>query len=301
MTPTARSTADTRSTARPRPLGGALPNLVLIGAQKCGTTSLHRYLDLHPEISMSRPKELNFFLHSPPFGNWPRGLEWYARHFDATAPVRGESSVNYTNLPRSARAAERMHGVIPGAKLIYMVRDPIERTVSHYLHARGLGYESRQITEALRDLDSEFVGRSRYHMQLAEFLRYYPPSSVLVAAQEDLLHRRAETLRRIFAFLGVEESFRSPKFERMWEVSRGKDRKYMLAYQASRRVGKRRWARLPTGLRWVVERVAYFPVWGGIRRPELEEPLRGELAACLQEDAERLRALTGQRFEEWSV
>src|SRR6059058_6332030 len=76
---------------------GALPNLIVIGAQKCGTSGLHYYLSLHPEVSMSRPKELNFFIVER---NWPRGTEWYAAHFEPRAIVRGESSPNYTAYPQ---------------------------------------------------------------------------------------------------------------------------------------------------------------------------------------------------------
>src|ERR687898_136777 len=75
---------------------GALPNLVVLGAQKCGTSGLHFYLDLHPEIAMSMPKELNFFIEER---GWPRGTDWYMQHFDPDAPIRGESSPNYTTYP----------------------------------------------------------------------------------------------------------------------------------------------------------------------------------------------------------
>ena len=90
--------------------GGALPNLVVIGAQKCGTSGLHYHLGLHPEISMSKPKELNFFIEER---NWPRGLDWYRAHFDARATVRGESSPNYTAYPQHLGVPERMHSVDP--------------------------------------------------------------------------------------------------------------------------------------------------------------------------------------------
>src|ERR671915_243608 len=76
---------------------GALPNLVIIGAQKCGTSVLHYYLGLHPEVSMSKPKELNFFIEER---NWPRGVEWYRGHFDPEARVRGEASPNYSAFPQ---------------------------------------------------------------------------------------------------------------------------------------------------------------------------------------------------------
>src|SRR6266550_2870057 len=83
---------------------GALPNLLVIGGLKCGTTSLHHYLNLHPEVAMSRPKELNFFVAEL---NWPLGEDWYATHFEASPAIRGESSPHYTNRPRFDGVAER--------------------------------------------------------------------------------------------------------------------------------------------------------------------------------------------------
>ena len=134
---------------------GALPNLIVIGGLKCGTTSLHHYLNLHPEIAMSRPKELNFFVAEL---NWDLGPDWYASHFDRAAPVRGETSPHYTNLPRFGGVAERMREVLGAeARIVYMVRDPIDRMLSHYLHNVGGGYESRPLETALADPDSAYV------------------------------------------------------------------------------------------------------------------------------------------------
>src|SRR3954453_13232385 len=83
---------------------GALPNLVVVGAQKCGTSGLHYYLGLHPEISMSRPKELNFFIEER---NFSRGVDWYRRHFGPAARVGGESSPKYTAYPQHEGLPER--------------------------------------------------------------------------------------------------------------------------------------------------------------------------------------------------
>ncbi|HYH61750.1 MAG TPA: hypothetical protein VD766_07780, partial [Solirubrobacterales bacterium] len=93
---------------------GALPNLIVIGAMKSGTSSLHFYLGLHPGIQMSQPKELHFFIDAASFepdpfvlapgetaplrgdGNWHRGEDWYRRFFDPSSPIRGESTVAYS-------------------------------------------------------------------------------------------------------------------------------------------------------------------------------------------------------------
>ena len=90
-----------------------MPNLIIIGGLKCGTTSIHHYLGLHPEIQMSKPKELNFFVDEL---NWDLGLDWYASRFDDRFKVRGESSPHYTNLPRFEGVAERIHEHCPDAQ-----------------------------------------------------------------------------------------------------------------------------------------------------------------------------------------
>ena len=89
-----------------------LPNLIVIGAAKCGTTSLHEYLDAHPEIAMSREKELYFFIEEK---NWNKGLAWYESNFDPHARVRGESSPGYTVFPLYQGVPERMAAIVPNA------------------------------------------------------------------------------------------------------------------------------------------------------------------------------------------
>jgi len=280
--------------------GGALPNLLVIGAQKAGTTSLHRYLDLHPEISMSRPKELSFFmLHPEPSDE---DLEWYKQHFPANVRVRGEASPNYTCYPQVSGIPARVHRLIPDARLIYMVRDPTERAVSSYLHSCAMGDEARPIADALDDPSTWYVSRSLYYAQLEKYLPYFRREQLLVVAQESLLGSRAETMRRIFRFLGVDDSFWSPGFEQMWEVSSGKGRKYRLAYRASRRIaGPEFWGRLPTRVRWLGERLVYRPQDGAPSRPDLDEALRERLAERFREDVQKLRELTGQDFAHWSI
>src|ERR1700761_4316974 len=106
------------STAPTAEQAGALPNLIIIGAAKCGTTSLHNYLDLHPEVQMSEPKELEFFVDD---GNWAKGLAWYRTHFDPAARIRGESSTRYTRDHNPSYVAERIQETVGDLKVVYMV------------------------------------------------------------------------------------------------------------------------------------------------------------------------------------
>ena len=173
----------------------ALPNLIIIGGLKCGTTSIHHYLGLHPEVQMSKPKELNFFVEEL---DWDLGMDWYRGRFDDRFPVRGESSPHYTNLPRYTGVVERIHEHIPDAKLIYMVRDPISRILSHWRHATGAGYETRSMEEVLTRDDQTYVTRSMYWMQLQPYLEHFDRDQIEVITQEELQSDREGTMRKAF-------------------------------------------------------------------------------------------------------
>ncbi|MEO2031399.1 MAG: sulfotransferase [Planctomycetaceae bacterium] len=178
--------------------GGVLPNFLIIGAQKCGTTSLHRYLMEHPEIFMSPNKELHFFVTER---NWHKGVKWYARQFAQGFHACGEASPSYTAFPRYSGVPERIHHVLPEVKLIYLIRDPIQRLVSHYVHRVAAGREHGSLREALDGTrGSDLIWRSRYAAQLSQFLTTFSADRILVVTQEALLANRLETIRQVFRF-----------------------------------------------------------------------------------------------------
>jgi hypothetical protein len=191
--------------------------LIVIGAGKCGTSSLRRYLDLHPEISMSRPKELDFFAADM---NWSRGIAWYERHFREAVSVRGESSVTYSEFPHRRGVPARIAQVVPEAKLIYLVRDPIDRIISSFVFNVSLGYIREPLAQALAQFENNpMVAKSRYWFQLEQYLQYFPREQLLVVDQHELRERRGETLERIFRFLAVDETFASPDFSSMHNMT----------------------------------------------------------------------------------
>jgi hypothetical protein len=292
-----RFAGERRRTGR-RPSGGALPNLVLIGGLKCGTTSLHHYLNLHPDVEMSRPKELNFFIEEM---NWSLGPDWYAGHFPAGARVRGETSPHYTNRPRLAGVAERMAELIPDARLVYSVRDPIDRLLSHYLHNAGGGYDDRSLEEVLADEDSAYFDRSRYAFQLEPYLQAFGAERVQIVSSEELKGDRAGTMRRLFEFLGVDGDFSSPEFEREWETGSAKGSGgFRVMDRAVRLPGlralDRNFDRLPERLRWRVERLIHDPDTGAAEKPALSRDARARLVELFAPDVERLEAVAGRRF-----
>jgi hypothetical protein len=272
--------------------------LVVIGAQKCGTSGLHYYLSLHPEISMSAPKELNFFIKER---NWDRGVEWYAGHFDPDVAVRGESSPNYTAYPHHAGVPERMHSVVPDARLIFLVRDPIERISAHWVHNYAKRREKGDVAATVMHPNTTYVLRSQYFMQLSQFLKRFRPEQVLILDQSDLRERRRETLREVFSFVGVDPGFEHPGFTRERHRTGRKHRSTKVGRRLEK-LGLRVFGgKLPRGF-WFAQRLMF------LRRPievpdtrDVHDALSPEVITVLREDADRLREFTGRSFDHWSV
>jgi hypothetical protein len=276
---------------------GALPNLIIIGAAKCGTTSLHHYLNAHPEATMSEPKELEFFVDD---GTWSKGVDWYETHFDPDARIRGESSTRYTRDHNPAYVAERIKGVIPDLKLIYIVRNPIDRIRSDYHQHQTVGVESRSLANALADPENPYFLASRYGTQLKPFVEQFGSARILVETQERFLVERRACLRRVFEFLEIDAGVDRPDFDLTWERSEGKGWAYSLAWRL-----RERGIRPPGFLRWPMQQLARSSVLGGRRRsarpPEIDDALHASLVARLRPEVDILRQLTGMSFDEWPL
>lgn len=277
-----------------------LPNLIIIGAMKSGTTSLHYYLGLHPQIHMSREKELSFFVTEH---NWGRGLAWYEAQFGGPAPVQGEASPQYTNYPMHQGVVLRMHSIVPQARLIYILRDPIERIRSHWQHLYASELENHPLEEALATIaeDDRYVTRSAYAMQLGHFLPYYPLERILILTQEELDAEREATLRQIFRWLGVDENFTDPRFRRRKHESTEKRRLTPLGRRLAGLPGLRLIQRLPTRYRSFLMRELFRPWSYPVLPPQISPALRARLQEALAPDMQRLRELTGRSFDVWSV
>lgn len=276
-----------------------LPNLIVIGGQKCGTTSLHNYLAAHPQIEMSREKELDFFT------SWGRrrGLDWYAQHFTRPAPVRGESSPAYSAWPHILGVPEAIHETLDDVRLIYLVRDPLERIVSEYLHNFGHGQERRSLSRVAAEpgfADSPYVAKSRYAMQLSRYLELFDASQLLVLTQEALSRERLDTLRLVFRFLGVDESFVSPRFARRYNKARDWRAGTALAQRARGALGDQRFERLTGRVPRPAQRLGDRVLRRPLESPELPEELRRRLVSLLAEDTARLAELTGLDLGHWS-
>jgi hypothetical protein len=153
---------------------------------------------------MTTPKEPNFFSDG---ANFARGIDWYERLFAAAAPgdLKGEASTHYTKLPTYPDTLVRMQAVLPSPRLIYVVRDPIARAVSHYIHEWTEGRMSGDPAAAF-ERHPELVEYGRYGMQIEPFLKAYGREAVLLTSLERLKTNSDAELRRIAAHLDLAAS-----------------------------------------------------------------------------------------------
>jgi len=277
---------------------GHLPDVVGIGAMKAGTTSLNFYLGRHPQIAMCVQKEPSFFIQE----GWSRGLPWYRQQFPGRALVYGEVSPVYTAFPLFPGVPHRMKQVVPGAKLIYLVRDPIERMVSEYVHWYADGREDRPVDKALGGFGQpghRYVCRSRYWWQLQQYLEHFPAERILVLDQADLRRRPRETMAEVFRFVGVSPDFTTWMFRLPLHMSVLKRRRTAVGSWLERNAIASPLCRLPQGLRNNVEKVLYWPLSRAVRRPAVDPVLEAELRHYLASDIEQLEAFVGRPFADW--
>ena len=282
----------------PSPKTLLLPDFVVIGAMKAGTTSLHYHLNAHPQIEMSRDKEPNYFTESV-FGQ--RDLQWYSEQFSSADLVRGECSPNYAMAIEFRGVAERMASCLPDAKLIYSIRQPIIRLLSQFQHTGYSGVVDEHTLYYGRDFtslaDNYAVSTSRYAFQIREYLRFYDLSRIHVLTLESF--GEPETLGKICAFLGIDvpptdidlsvAHHRSDRKKRHTSLSR-----YLVRSGLSgifRRI-------LPPKLYSALRSAAMH---APIKKPTLAPSLEARLTDFFHAEISELEQLTGLDLSEWGL
>lgn len=197
----------------------ALPNFLICGTQKGGTTALYHYLREHPEIFMPKVKEVHFFDL-----NWQRGLKWYEGYFEGVknAKAIGEASPFYMYLEE---VPKRIYEVLPDVKLIFILREPVSRAYSHYWHEVRLGYESLTFEEAIKMEEERlstkdifyrqqysYKDRGKYVTQLRRYRKYFSDEQMLILLKEELKKDPQKVMKEVFEFLGVNLEFKSPNW-----------------------------------------------------------------------------------------
>lgn len=201
------------------------PDFLIIGAQKAGTTSLYNCLKQHPEVSAANTKEVHYFSRF-----YARGLNWYLQQFPERedGQLSGEASPFYFLHPQSAR---RIAETFPRIKLVLILRDPVERAISHYHQQKRRGHEtldmlsafqneSQRIDQAwqrlLRDerisgikvQQFAYLKRGEYLEQLLRYRQYFPEQQIHLMESHAFFEAPYPNLAQLFAFLGIDPAFK---------------------------------------------------------------------------------------------
>lgn len=196
------------------------PSFIIIGGQKCGTTSLYLYLTRHSNIIEAKTKEIHFFDI-----NFSAGLNWYQSFFSQRADgqnfITGEATPYYLFHPL---VPGRIYNTFPQVKLIVLLREPVKRAVSQYYHEVRLGYESLSFVEAINNEEtrlagevvkmmenpdyhsfhhqhSSYLARGVYIEQLKRWWEFFPKKQILVLNSEEFFANPDETLKQVWQFL----------------------------------------------------------------------------------------------------
>ena len=203
-----------------------LPDFLIIGSAKSGTTTLYEYLCRHPQIFMSTPKEPNFFAKEI---NYQKGIEWYASLFEEAqaGQICGEASTPYTHQLQIPDLIERIFRVLPDVKLIYIIRHPVDRAYSQYQQqikiAQGknrrakvkafkipetfeeLLQRGKQVIEADDYMNKiDVLAASNYIAIIERYLEYFDRQSFLFLLLDDLVAKPQKTIERVCDFLNIE-------------------------------------------------------------------------------------------------
>lgn len=282
-----------------------LPNFLLIGPSRSGTTSLYYYLQQHPQIFMSRIKETNFFAYerqNDPFRFPIRTRAQYEGLFAAAQKNQaiGEASPIYLG---SRVAPERIRTVIPEARLITILRHPVVRAYGSYLSAVRNRRETRSFAELIRDHRSgagfsEFLNLSYYHRHLTRYLKLFPPKQVSINLFDDFRREPLAMLRQILKFVSVDPD---AEFDTSAQYNRsGLPRSRTLEFlMRESQLKERIKASLPSWARLQVVELGTRINRFNIVKPPLPEEALKEGIELFRDDVLRLQSLLGRDLSSW--
>ena len=192
-------------------MDSVLPNFLIVGAQKCGTSSLYAILKKHPEVNMSDIKEINFFSFDHKFS---KGLSYYSNYFKTPAAnhkITGEASPGYMNTPG---ITEKIYQNLPEVKIVIILRDPIKRGYSQYWdnrrHLKEHLSEDEIIQEYLSteyDTNSKgYFSRGVYIKYIKEYLKFFKRDKIHIMIFEDLIKNPKKELSQLYDFLDIDKS-----------------------------------------------------------------------------------------------
>jgi hypothetical protein len=183
-----------------------LPNFILAGFPKCATTSISKYLEMHPSICFSNPKEPNFFLAN---GDYPdESWDEYSRCFNHVKQnqIMGEGSQRYTQRDRYPNVARDIYHYFPSVKLIFIARNPEERFISHFKYVDRDTIINSTINETLNHqwLINKCVNTSKFFYQIEPYLELFPRENIWLGFYEDFIKDKESFFKCLYNFLGID-------------------------------------------------------------------------------------------------
>ncbi|MEX1218799.1 MAG: sulfotransferase domain-containing protein [Solirubrobacterales bacterium] len=305
---------------RKKTLNDQMPTFLVVGSAKCGTTSLHSYLDLHPEVSMSSPKDPRYFCRHVEHMVLPvvSDRNSYLRMFAPGTLHRGDSSTAYSSPGSHPGVPAAISREIEHPKFVFLVRDPIDRLVAsvqqmgttpipsrrrEYADAEATGSDTLRILAGnLESPGNWHVDAGRYMTQINRFLEHFPKDSILVIDSENLRFRREETVNRVFEFLDLAPLDSPEKLAFEINTASERIRDADLYLTLARSPALRRILNLvPRGRRrpWIshLRNITGTP----ITKLALEPEFRLQLEDLYRPEVEALRDFTGEPFSTWSI
>lgn len=290
-----------------------LPNFLVIGAARSGTTSLHHYLRQHPQIFMSLIKEPNFFAYDRGVDmRWTdrfpiQSMEDYAALFSAVRTERAVGEASTVYLYNSA-AAERIKATLSDVRLIVMLRDPVERAFAGYLEVAQRGTERRSFAEAVLDIrkgasslyreKSFYFEKSFYHRHLSAYMDRFGPSRLSVHLYDDYKADPKAVLRSLFRFLGVDDAF-LPDMSVKHNVSGLPKNRLVERLLRPRGITRAIKHRLPArGRRAIDDAIAAVHQRNRVK-PAIDPDTRQELIGLYRDDILKLQDLIRRDLTDW--
>lgn len=276
----------------------AKPNLLVIGAMKSSTTLLHELLRRHDEIYFPDDKEPCYFSSDgySSEDSWIRYLDLF-KHTPEGARYVGEASVTYTQQPHCGPVPERIREALGTPKMVYVLRDPVERAVSHYRHSYLMGWYAQNTTfEQAIEQDPILVDTSRYYFQLEAFRSVFGASSVLLVLAEELHKRPRAALNSIAEFLDIRPfDGWTNELPRMngYQQLRG-------TIAMHRALGKRSWIKAAGRLFPASSKLWIKSLFGSLPAPAaVTEGEKRTVRKMLADDVERLYGIVGPELDVW--
>ena len=291
-----------------------MPNFLIIGAMKSGTTALYYYLEQHPQIYMSPVKEPNFFC-SGERESWDsesvKRIGAYQYLFKGVSDEKaiGEASHCYLYEPQ---AVAQIQQHLPDAKLVAILRNPVDRAYSHFLHMVRNGTEPlTDFAQALREEETgayqnrspqDYVGRGRYYAQLKRYFDAFDRKQLKVYLYEDLTNAPIDTLQDTFRFLGVDDSF-VPDVSLRRNVSGYPKYKTLDKFLSRPSLVKDALkVYLPAGLRWRLSKAFDdFKTRNLVQPPAVQPEIRRQLVGVYREDILQVQELIQRDLSGWLV